>query len=298
MLEGGGGSSLPGRAPFPQEGAWGRVCFAVAARSPRSFTSRRRSLSPGCFGAARPCGPERAARGWERPCLLSGGRDWEAVGGFLTRSPGLGSCRHSPLGRSGERGGSCRLRSGEPLLSLLTARALVSLPPGIWELVTERWAGGSCPTELGRRSAGRSVVFAAVGRCEGSAGAAAAAALRVGAGLASPAVAVPEQLPAACPRGEQRPPPQQGPALPPRPTPPGLSLHRESRRKTPVAVALKENERLFGDSALGMVSSQLCVPPGASAPWLSQCYWLSGSWSCAARSVARAGHPVAWPGSV
>ncbi|XP_010220717.1 PREDICTED: hypoxia up-regulated protein 1, partial [Tinamus guttatus] len=29
-------------------------------------------------------------------------------------------------------------------------------------------------------------------------------------------------------------------------------LHRESRRKTPVAVSLKENERLFGDSALGM----------------------------------------------
>lgn len=31
------------------------------------------------------------------------------------------------------------------------------------------------------------------------------------------------------------------------------SLLRESRRKTPVAVSLKENERLFGDSALGMV---------------------------------------------
>uniref|UniRef100_A0A8C2TM68 Hypoxia up-regulated protein 1 n=1 Tax=Coturnix japonica TaxID=93934 RepID=A0A8C2TM68_COTJA len=29
-------------------------------------------------------------------------------------------------------------------------------------------------------------------------------------------------------------------------------LYRESRRKTPVAVALKENERLFGDSAVGM----------------------------------------------
>lgn len=33
-----------------------------------------------------------------------------------------------------------------------------------------------------------------------------------------------------------------------------------------MAVALKENERLFGDSALGMVSSQLCVPAGAAAP--------------------------------
>lgn len=32
-----------------------------------------------------------------------------------------------------------------------------------------------------------------------------------------------------------------------------LFLCRESRRKTPVAVSLKENERLFGDSALGMV---------------------------------------------
>uniref|UniRef100_A0A8C6YTV6 Hypoxia up-regulated protein 1 n=1 Tax=Nothoprocta perdicaria TaxID=30464 RepID=A0A8C6YTV6_NOTPE len=31
-----------------------------------------------------------------------------------------------------------------------------------------------------------------------------------------------------------------------------LFLHRESRRKTPVAVSLKEDERLFGDSALGM----------------------------------------------
>lgn len=30
-------------------------------------------------------------------------------------------------------------------------------------------------------------------------------------------------------------------------------LHRESRRKTPVAVCLKENERLFGDGALGVV---------------------------------------------
>lgn len=34
-------------------------------------------------------------------------------------------------------------------------------------------------------------------------------------------------------------------------------LSRESRRKTPVAVALKENERLFGDSALGMVRVHL-----------------------------------------
>lgn len=31
-------------------------------------------------------------------------------------------------------------------------------------------------------------------------------------------------------------------------------VFRESRRKTPTAVCLKENERLFGDSALGMVS--------------------------------------------
>uniref|UniRef100_A0A8V5HC86 Hypoxia up-regulated protein 1 n=1 Tax=Melopsittacus undulatus TaxID=13146 RepID=A0A8V5HC86_MELUD len=31
-----------------------------------------------------------------------------------------------------------------------------------------------------------------------------------------------------------------------------IVLNKESRRKTPVAVALKENERLFGDSALGM----------------------------------------------
>lgn len=28
---------------------------------------------------------------------------------------------------------------------------------------------------------------------------------------------------------------------------------RESRRKTPTAVCLKENERLFGDGALGVV---------------------------------------------
>lgn len=34
---------------------------------------------------------------------------------------------------------------------------------------------------------------------------------------------------------------------------PSSSL-RESRRKTPVAVALKENERLFGDGAVGIVS--------------------------------------------
>ncbi|NP_001263615.1 hypoxia up-regulated protein 1 isoform 2 precursor [Xenopus tropicalis] len=31
-----------------------------------------------------------------------------------------------------------------------------------------------------------------------------------------------------------------------------IVLNKESRRKTPVAIALKENERLFGDSALGM----------------------------------------------
>ncbi|XP_010156025.1 PREDICTED: hypoxia up-regulated protein 1-like, partial [Eurypyga helias] len=31
-----------------------------------------------------------------------------------------------------------------------------------------------------------------------------------------------------------------------------IVLNKESRRKTPVAVSLKENERLFGDSALGM----------------------------------------------
>lgn len=33
-------------------------------------------------------------------------------------------------------------------------------------------------------------------------------------------------------------------------------LLRESHRKTPVTVALKENERLFGDSAVGMVRQQ------------------------------------------
>lgn len=33
-----------------------------------------------------------------------------------------------------------------------------------------------------------------------------------------------------------------------------IFLHfRESRRKTPTAVCLKENERLFGDGALGVV---------------------------------------------
>lgn len=32
-------------------------------------------------------------------------------------------------------------------------------------------------------------------------------------------------------------------------------LFRESRRKTPVAVCLKENERLFEDSAMGVVSA-------------------------------------------
>lgn len=31
---------------------------------------------------------------------------------------------------------------------------------------------------------------------------------------------------------------------------------RESRRKTPVTVTLKENERFFGDSAASMVSQQ------------------------------------------
>lgn len=33
-----------------------------------------------------------------------------------------------------------------------------------------------------------------------------------------------------------------------------FAYFRESRRKTPVAVCLKENERLFGDSAIGVVS--------------------------------------------
>lgn len=33
------------------------------------------------------------------------------------------------------------------------------------------------------------------------------------------------------------------------------SSFRESRRKTPVAICLKENERLFGDSAMGVVSA-------------------------------------------
>uniref|UniRef100_A0A8C7CST2 Hypoxia up-regulated protein 1 n=1 Tax=Oncorhynchus kisutch TaxID=8019 RepID=A0A8C7CST2_ONCKI len=32
-----------------------------------------------------------------------------------------------------------------------------------------------------------------------------------------------------------------------------IALNKESRRKTPIAVCLKENERLFGDSALGVV---------------------------------------------
>lgn len=34
-----------------------------------------------------------------------------------------------------------------------------------------------------------------------------------------------------------------------------MFLLRESRRKTPVTVTLKENERFLGDSAAGMVSS-------------------------------------------
>lgn len=41
---------------------------------------------------------------------------------------------------------------------------------------------------------------------------------------------------------------------------------RESRRKTPVTVTLKENERFLGDSAAGMVSSNpitRLVPPEA-----------------------------------
>lgn len=37
-----------------------------------------------------------------------------------------------------------------------------------------------------------------------------------------------------------------------------FSLLRESRRKTPVAISLKENERLFGDGALGMVRVTVC----------------------------------------
>uniref|UniRef100_A0AAR2JSV3 Hypoxia up-regulated protein 1 n=1 Tax=Pygocentrus nattereri TaxID=42514 RepID=A0AAR2JSV3_PYGNA len=37
-----------------------------------------------------------------------------------------------------------------------------------------------------------------------------------------------------------------------------IVLNKESRRKTPVAVCLKENERLFGDSALGVVSCCCC----------------------------------------
>lgn len=44
------------------------------------------------------------------------------------------------------------------------------------------------------------------------------------------------------------PPPQRLSVKPP--------FFRESRRKTPVSVALKENERFFGDSAVGMVSAR------------------------------------------
>lgn len=35
---------------------------------------------------------------------------------------------------------------------------------------------------------------------------------------------------------------------------------RESRRKTPTVVCLKENERLFGDSAMGVVRLLLKFP--------------------------------------
>uniref|UniRef100_A0A8C1WDF5 Hypoxia up-regulated protein 1 n=1 Tax=Cyprinus carpio TaxID=7962 RepID=A0A8C1WDF5_CYPCA len=38
-----------------------------------------------------------------------------------------------------------------------------------------------------------------------------------------------------------------------------IALNKESRRKTPVAVCLKENERLFGDSALGAVKNPKVV---------------------------------------
>lgn len=39
-----------------------------------------------------------------------------------------------------------------------------------------------------------------------------------------------------------------------------LPCFRESRRKTPVAVALKEKERLFGESAVGVVSPPIPFP--------------------------------------
>lgn len=38
-----------------------------------------------------------------------------------------------------------------------------------------------------------------------------------------------------------------------------IVLSKESRRKTPVTVTLKENERFLGDSAAGMVSSSPTV---------------------------------------
>jgi len=49
------------------------------------------------------------------------------------------------------------------------------------------------------------------------------------------------------------------------------SLHRESRRKTPVAVSLKENERLFGDSALGMVGVAVTYCASCSSSMQSVC---------------------------
>lgn len=42
---------------------------------------------------------------------------------------------------------------------------------------------------------------------------------------------------------------------------------RESRRKTPVTVTLKENERFFGDSAASMVSSQ---PTPSQKQWAGE----------------------------
>lgn len=48
---------------------------------------------------------------------------------------------------------------------------------------------------------------------------------------------------------------------------------RESRRKTPVTVTLKENERFFGDSAAGMVRQQ--PPSQSSRPRVFPCASLS-----------------------
>lgn len=208
------GASASPRCPvgtrFPQDGAWGRVWLAAAAQSPRSFTSPHRPLSPGCFAAACPRGPEQPPRGWGRLLPVSRGRDRGAGEGFLARSPGLGSCwrgrepcglpRWEESSNAVGPAGVFRKAAREPHGRLPCYRLALGNRQRVGSVGQGGAAQGFALEREPPGSAGCSAVLAGVGRfcCRCS---------RLGRQrLGLPLVAVSQQLPAARPRGGQAPP--------------------------------------------------------------------------------------------